>query len=220
MVVHAAEPTADTTMTSAAAGHRGVEVRGFEPLASSVLVLGGSPPCRPPARRPCPCAPTKGSAAALVEVLEQVVGGQLDLLVAPFGGPVLAGDQAHAVQAAEVAVDEGVPSLGVVGGAVGEGQMPVGVLLPGVGLQEGVLVLGARLDVAPLAPEHVLAGVDELAGPRHCLLVDRVGSHGRILAMRAPGGAVEHVRAIDSGTLTCGPWCPWQNSNLHLLVRR
>jgi hypothetical protein len=82
------------------------------------------------------CTPQKGSAAALVEVLEQVVGGQLDLLVAPFGGPVLAGDQAHAVEAAEVAVDEGVAGLGVVAGPVGEGQVPVGVLLPGVGLQE------------------------------------------------------------------------------------
>ena len=62
----------------------------------------------------------EGSAAALVEVLEEVVGGQLDLLVAPLGGPVLAGDQAHAVEAAEVAVDEGVPSLGLVAGAIGE----------------------------------------------------------------------------------------------------
>src|SRR4030095_16094922 len=132
----------------------------------------------------------EGSAAALVEVLEEVVGGELDLLVAPFGGPVLAGDQAHAVQAAEVAIHEGVPGLGLVAGAVGGGQVPPGVLLPGVGLQVGVLVLGARLDVAPDALEHVLAGVDELAGPCDCLGVDRVGSHGRILAMRR-GGAVQ-----------------------------
>src|SRR5215218_905924 len=127
------------------------------------------------------------SAAALVEVLEEVVGGELDLLVAPFGGPVQAGDQAHAVQAAEVAVDEGVPGLSLVGGAVGEGQVPLGVLLPGMRLQVGVLVLGGGLDVVPDALEHVLAGVDELACPCHCLLVDRVGSHGRILAMRTRG---------------------------------
>jgi hypothetical protein len=54
----------------------------------------------------------EGSAAALVEVLEEAVGGELDLLVAPFGGPILAGDQAHAVDAAEVAVDEVVPDVG------------------------------------------------------------------------------------------------------------
>ena len=69
------------------------------------------------------------------------MGGELDLLVAPFGGAVQAGDQAHAVEAAaEVAIDEGVPRLGLVGGAVGEGQVPLGVFLPGVGFQEGVLV--------------------------------------------------------------------------------
>jgi hypothetical protein len=109
------------------------------------------------------------------------------------------------MQAAEVAVDEGVPSLGLVAGAVGEGQVPVGVLLPGMGLQEGVLVVGAGLDVAPAALEHVLAGVDELACPCDCLLVDRGGSHGRILAMRARGGAVQHLTAIYSETLTAGP---------------
>src|SRR4029453_16707719 len=103
-------------------------------------------------------APHNWSAAALVEVLEQVVGGELDLLVAPLGGPALAGGPRHAVEAAEVAVDKGVPGLGLVGGAVGEGQVPLGVLLPGVGLQVGVLVVGAGLDVAPDALEHVLAG--------------------------------------------------------------
>jgi hypothetical protein len=86
------------------------------------------------------CA-AKSSAAALVEVLEQVVGGELDLLVVPFGGPVLAGDQAHAVEAAEVAVHEGVAGLGLAAGAVGQGQVPQGGLLPGVGLQEGVLIV-------------------------------------------------------------------------------
>ena len=57
------------------------------------------------------------------------MGGELDLLVAPFGGPVLAGDQAHTVEAAEVAILEGALGLGLVAGAVGEGQVPEGVLL-------------------------------------------------------------------------------------------
>jgi hypothetical protein len=39
-------------MTSVAAGQPGgVEVRGFEPLASSVRVISGSPPCRPAFRQ-------------------------------------------------------------------------------------------------------------------------------------------------------------------------
>ena len=43
-----------------------------------------------------------GSGALLVEPLQQVVSRELDLLVAPLGGPVQAGDQAHPVDAAEV----------------------------------------------------------------------------------------------------------------------
>ena len=69
--------------------------------------------------------------------------------------------------APEVAVDERVPGLGLVVGALGEPEVPLGVLLPRVRLQEGVLVVGARLHVAPVAVEHVLARVDELAGLRH-----------------------------------------------------
>jgi hypothetical protein len=47
-VMRPVPPTPDTMMTSVAAGHQGeVEVRGFEPLTSSVRVSGGSPPCRP-----------------------------------------------------------------------------------------------------------------------------------------------------------------------------
>ena len=41
--------------------------------------------------------------------------GELDLLVPPFGRPVHAGDDAHPVDAPEVAVHEGVPGLRLVG---------------------------------------------------------------------------------------------------------
>src|ERR1700757_1772083 len=51
-----------------------------------------------------------------VQPLQQIVGGQLDLLVPPLGRPVQAGDDAHPVDAPEVAVDERVPGLGLVGG--------------------------------------------------------------------------------------------------------
>jgi hypothetical protein len=60
-----------------------------------------------------------------VQTLQQVVGGELDLLVPPLGGPVLAGDDAHAVQPAQVAVDERVPGLGLILGTVGEPEMPL-----------------------------------------------------------------------------------------------
>src|SRR6201996_7405985 len=70
------------------------------------------------------------SQGQLVQALQQVVGGQLDLLVPPLGRPVQAGDDAHPVDAPEIPVDKGVPGLGFVGGAVGKAEMPPGVLLP------------------------------------------------------------------------------------------
>ena len=51
-------------------------------------------------------------------MLQQVVGGQLDLLVPPLRRAVHAGDQSAAMHAAEVAEDEGVAALGVLGGGL------------------------------------------------------------------------------------------------------
>ena len=67
-----------------------------------------------------------------VELLQQLVGGELDRLVAPLGRTVVAGDEAAAVQAAEVAVDERVARLGVLGRALGQPEKPAGVLVPRV----------------------------------------------------------------------------------------
>jgi hypothetical protein len=50
----------------------------------------------------------------LIEKLEEIVGCQLDLLVPPLGGAVVAGNQAGAMQPAEVSVDERVSGLGLV----------------------------------------------------------------------------------------------------------
>src|SRR6266511_5241310 len=84
---------------------------------------------------------TAASSAGLsVEVLQELVCCQLDLLVPPLRSTVVAGDQPHPVQTAEVAVDERVARLRLLGRALGEAKMPGGVLLPGVRLQERVLV--------------------------------------------------------------------------------
>ncbi len=72
------------------------------------------------------------SAARLVEQLQQLVSRELDLLVTPLGRPVLAGDQPASMEAAKVAVDERVARLRLVGGAFGEPEVPLRVLLPGV----------------------------------------------------------------------------------------
>src|SRR5215207_1840591 len=67
-----------------------------------------------------------------IQQLQQVVSCELDLLVPPLRCPVLTGDQPRAMQAAEVSVDERVPRLRLVGGALGKAEVPFGVLAPGV----------------------------------------------------------------------------------------
>src|SRR5918995_3494024 len=53
-----------------------------------------------------------------VEVLQQLVGRKLDVLVAPLGSSIHACDQAGAMDPAEVAVHECVPGLGLLCDAV------------------------------------------------------------------------------------------------------
>ena len=52
----------------------------------------------------------------LVQLLQEPVRRQLDVLVAPLRGAVDARDEPAAVDLGEVAVDEGVPRLGLVVG--------------------------------------------------------------------------------------------------------
>ena len=80
--------------------------------------------------------PPSGSRPCVVEVLQELMGSELDLLVSPLGGTVLAGDQAHPVDALEVAIDECVSGVGVAARIVGESQMRRGVVVPGMRLQE------------------------------------------------------------------------------------
>ena len=62
----------------------------------------------------------RGSGSCAVEVLQEVVGGELDLLVSPLRGPVLASEQARPMDTTEVPIDEAVPGLGVTAGTVRE----------------------------------------------------------------------------------------------------
>ena len=106
---------------------------------------------------------------------------ELDLLVPPLGGAVVAGDQAHPVQPPEVAVHERVARLRLVGGALGQPEVPERVVLEGVCLQERVLLAGAGLHVLPARAENVLVGVDQPLRVRDCVLVQRVGGDPPIL---------------------------------------
>ena len=126
-------------------------------------------------------AAPSGSRTRVVEVLQELMGGEFDFLVSPFCGPVLTRDQAHPVDAPEVPVDEAVPRLGVVARTAGEAQMPCGVVIPRMRLQEGVLVFGTGLNVPPGALENVLVRVDEPFRVCHGMFIDRVGGHAFIL---------------------------------------
>jgi hypothetical protein len=60
------------------------------------------------------------SGASVVKNLQQVIGRALNRLMPPLSGPVQARNEADAMQAAEVSVDERVPRLGVIGWALGQ----------------------------------------------------------------------------------------------------
>ena len=81
----------------------------------SPVPLGGTSGSIPSLMCSLPRWSRSGQAADPVEMLEQVVRGQLDLLVPPFRRPVDAGDQSGAVHPPEVAAHEGVAGLGLVG---------------------------------------------------------------------------------------------------------
>ena len=138
----------------------------------------------PPAPPRAPVTDGSGDPGHLVQLLEQTVGGALDLFVPPLRRPVHARDQPRAVDAAEVAVDEGVARLGLVGGAVGERQVPGAVRRPVVALEEGVLGPRVGLDVAPVAVEDVLLGRDQLTAASDGGVVDVVAGHAAIGVVR------------------------------------
>ena len=92
------------------------------------------------------------------------------------------------VHAMEVAVHERVPRLGLVARTFGESEVPLRVLLPRVGLEVGVLLVGAGLHFTPVAVEHVLTGCDELRAVRDGPLVHCVGSHAPSLPIASVRG--------------------------------
>jgi len=62
--------------------------------------------------------------------------GKLDLLLAPLGRPVLAGDQPGSMDAPKIAIDERISGLGLITRFVVEAEVPFGIVIPGVALQE------------------------------------------------------------------------------------
>src|SRR5260221_9596569 len=113
-----------------------------------------------------------GLGACLVEPLQKLVRRKLDLFVAPFGRPVLAGDQPRSVDAAKIAINERVSTLGLVSRLLVEAEVPFGVVVPGVAVEERILVRRLRLNFTPVTFENVLACVDQSASVSDCALID------------------------------------------------
>src|SRR4051794_6355677 len=113
-----------------------------------------------------------------VEFLQEVVRGNLDLLVSPFRSSVDAGDQAGPMHPAEVAVHERVSRLRLVVRALGQAEVPGGVLVPRVTFEKGVTRVRVGLHLAPVAVQDVLLRLDQLARLCDSALVDLVPRHG------------------------------------------
>ena len=84
------------------------------------------------------------------------------------------------MDAPEVAVNEPVSSFRLVIGSLGEAQVPGGVVIPRMRFQEGGLVLGTWLDIAPLALEdYWRASMSFLAcaTPRSLTVYEAISRH-------------------------------------------
>lgn len=102
------------------------------------------------------------------------MGRALDILVAPLSGSIQTRDQPASMDTAKVSIDERVPGLGLLRSSISEAEMPFGELIPGMGSQIGVLLVGARLNLSPVALEHVLPSVDESFSACDGAIVHRV----------------------------------------------
>jgi hypothetical protein len=112
------------------------------------------------------------------------VGGDLDLFVLPLRGPLVARDQAHAVQATEVAEHEHIARLRALRRLARGARRRTH---PSCALEKRVLLGGTRLDVGPASAHPVLTGVDQCSGLGHAALVDHVLRHTTSLAHRMLG---------------------------------
>ena len=126
--------------------------------------------------------------------------GQFHGLVAPLGRSVDAGDQGGAVDPAEIAEHEGIAGLGLVAGALGQPEVPGGVLGPAVLVQERVLVVRPGLHLTPVAVQHVLPRLDQTAAFSTASGLTSYWPysqcHGWALARQRPGPGWNGVRAL------------------------
>jgi hypothetical protein len=103
------------------------------------------------------------SRARLVQQLEEIVSGELDVLVTPLCGAIDAGDPLVRWIRRKSPVDKRVAGLGFVCRSLGQPEMPCGVVLPAVGVEERVL--GIRIGwTSPQLLSSTYWRRDQLAG--------------------------------------------------------
>jgi hypothetical protein len=90
------------------------------------------------------------------------------------------------MEAAEVAVHECVTRLRVVGGPFGEPEVPLAVLISGVRGKVRGLICRSRLNLAPVAVQHILTALDQSTRPSDGALIEGVRSHLKIVTPTGP----------------------------------
>src|SRR6185369_13892273 len=99
----------------------------------------------------------------------------------------------------EIAEDERVARLRLVGRPLGQAEVPFAVFLPRMALEEPVLVRRPRLALTPIAAEDVAPRFDQVASMRQRDLVDGVRGHRPSL----PPTVNPPIKASSDGLAGC-----------------
>src|SRR4051812_37855324 len=105
------------------------------------------------------------------------MSAELDLLVLELGCAVVAGNDSGAMNPLEVAEDEGIARLGLACRAFGQAEMPLSVVGPVVLCEVSVLVVRARLNLAPVAVDDVASGINERLRVADSTAIQQVFGH-------------------------------------------
>ena len=140
-------------------------------------------------------------------------GGELNVLVPPLGGPVVTGDDSHPVQAAEVAVGERVPGLGVVTSTVGEPQSLEAEPVTPAQAQPVIVTLPAEIDMANA--DSIGKQLAAASGPSAAVVIadmtattfcDSVGMRMLVLAAARPSLPARTCGWCCRAPMSCASW--------------
>jgi hypothetical protein len=148
-------------------------------------------------------------AARAVQQLQELVGGEFDLLVSPLRSAIVASDDPGSMQASKVAIHECISAFRFVSRAFRESEMPLSILVPRMGIEEGVLRGSARLHVPPVTVEDVLSPCNQALRLLDCAIVDGVRGHRWVVTRQTS----EQPRSDTA--VTIGELRPLSGSHTH-----